>query len=1570
MRSTLILLVFLATGSLGAQSYLQNAQVQQTQSIVDCYTQNLDKGNAALRRGEPREAINFFNYAKDCPEAKASTRRQSEIQNRIERCETQLGIRKASVAQDNAILTPQKRSFSAEAPITRRNYAAKHDLLKDTLDDCFGRMVSEANRAYQLKFWEDAAALYRAAKNCADADQNDRQQMSERISDCRNAAENELFAKQQEAERQARHAIAANLADDAQELLKNTDRSLAFRLADFANQYVAPDDNPDCVQAMFDAWYYQPNETSKYRGEELYHPVFCYELADNLGENAQIKFQQLANGRQLLWAFLPKTGELTAWEIPEMKIVQSYDTGEGNSYTGFDFSPAGELLFWGNKFFDLRQGNRSTRVDVPGVTNWCFNARGDEFFFENLEDKKIMILSLKEVFAQQNSRRGAKNTNMVQLSAVPREFVSGVPEGLLAMQYIDGKFWLGFRDRVEVLSKAAPGKPWNREKTFRFEGVNIPDFVEQKELRLEIFPNEGFAILGFKGQTWPITLNDQQDSSKTASFQTFRPIAVSGKKHQVAGQYSNFPNNTFCILDVFTGDTLRRQQILQYGDFEPFSGIFSSDARWVAAATLGGTLNVWTLENTPTSWVNQLPQILSSKPVFSPDGNYLFCSFNDTLALFNTSNSSRPVNTWINSGQPLVGASDQWALVQISPDSAEAKHLTNGQKLRFPLRNEGYSYPYSVDSKGERLIAYLSDWDKVEVRSLKSGALVASKLLNGGTIEMLQFIPGTDNLVLVQRQSVGEFESGESSVKIWSPLQEGTKPRAFRLHEYPIQAMTIDKTGTKAAFSNGNDIRVFDLNNIENEVLKIRAAANDQVQAVTFRDNSTLLAAAYASGKIILWNVLTGQASLQLQAVQTQSSSQNYAEISSIAFSQNGSVLQIAVMDGRVLSFVLDPSYIRSVAQDEKRQLQTFSVEQLVGYNLEAALYYPGNFERLAASGDAPLVRSFFQYFKGQALESNNISQVRDYCDRAFYLYERLAPKTKEVWGYDMSNMYEDYTKKLLLRGNISKAAEVIQFIQKAFDSDPVLLNAHVALLQRKFAEASALYSSYFLINQLDGTPLAYEARWRFEQVEKDMLQFRDFEILDSLQTSCFCGTVSLSGGFSTFCPLGNDYPTDYLSRVDRMHWEIVQNLNTANNTLRLGNKTKALDEAYEKAKVLVQQNPAKERVWLETVSLELASIHRKWGVFEQNSPEALLHFEKSIQLLTETGAFKSISDTSRLALLTSTRLAWGKYLLDTGKPSDALSQFQLGLESAQPLSEIVFESDTTLLMIYYDHLVGPIYEKMGTAFLLSGKTAEARRAYEQANTFYVTYGLNALFLANVAVLENDSIQAFLDYGGIATASQTAVARFVISQLIEQFPEKQKQIESYIPKLISSLRSKNRRLVSVETDYWFANLKVEHYAGLAKWDSAIVWSNEKMECAKRCMEQPNSDEQWKTLWLDEHISLPYYLLMGSWNKPAVLNKCIQYVQDAQAFIKEKEESEVFYYTNQEMLKTNLAHALILRNNPGDREKAMVLYAEFIQSYGDPRGYDNVDLLKKDFKDLRAVGAPFPELPEIETKGEE
>ncbi|MCC7465132.1 MAG: WD40 repeat domain-containing protein, partial [Saprospiraceae bacterium] len=828
MRSLLLFCAFLMAVKTSAQVYSQNEPpVQQVQLPTDCYTNNLDRGNAAMRRGDTKEALRYFKAARNCEEVQSNSRRLAEVDSRIMRAEEALGIRTDTKIQSEeksvASAANTRRKFSSEPPSVRRNYKASQNILNDTLEDCFQRMTEEADRAYRLKFWEDAAALYRAAKNCSDADQTGRQLMSEKIVQCRNAAENELFAKQQEAERQARHAIAANLADDAQELLESSDRSLAFRLADFANQYVAPDDNPDCVQAIFDTWYYQPSETTlPYRNDQLHHPVFTYEIAENYGNQVQLKFSKDKNENIRLWTFAPETGEVNVRSTPQFQVLQSFSTGEDAPFFTFDVSPLEDVLLVAKPYLELRRGARQHRIYGDSIINWCFSPRGDEFLFENNRELKIYLLNINQVFNQQASRKGAKSGNVVGPPAEPREIVSGISPGLLTMEYYAGKIWLGYSNRIEVLSKSEPGKPWKKEYIW-YENVSLPASFEQKHLKLKLFPGEEFAVLGYFNQTWIIPMlapSDQQDSTLVFPghyYNNLIPLAICPQTHQIACKDTlDYLHQGFWLIDVFSGDTLTHQNLPVFSSFNGMSGAFSPDGAWIASDN-AGIITIWALREAATKYESSLPFVPDDNPLFSADGSKLFATSENTITVLATKDLT-PIYSLQGLGTPLRGVSNDWIMTQVSTDSAEVSQISSGKRLRFPAYNpDVFPFPYTMDSKGEKWVAFAA-WDKVEVRSLLTGALLASRRFEGGSISQLYAVPNKDELLLVL-----DAETGTSGVKLWSFSGTEQKIRTMRLHQYSVNAVAIDPGSQRVALSDENDIRIFDLQNIENEALKIRS---------------------------------------------------------------------------------------------------------------------------------------------------------------------------------------------------------------------------------------------------------------------------------------------------------------------------------------------------------------------------------------------------------------------------------------------------------------------------------------------------------------------------------------------------------------------------------------------------------------------------------------------------------------------------------------------------------------------------------------------------------------------------
>jgi hypothetical protein len=321
----------------------------------------------------------------------------------------------------------------------------------------------------------------------------------------------------------------------------------------------------------------------------------------------------------------------------------------------------------------------------------------------------------------------------------------------------------------------------------------------------------------------------------------------------------------------------------------------------------------------------------------------------------------------------------------------------------------------------------------------------------------------------------------------------------------------------------------------------------------------------------------------------------------------------LTIANGRMLTYALDPSYIREVVQNETRQLQAFTFDQILEYNLESALYYPGNFERLAASNDAPLIRAFFLHFGNQAVNSNNIVQVRDYCEKALYLYERLNQKTQAKWVKEMAYMYEDYAWKLLLRGSTKESKAIVNFIQKKFGHTSELMMAHIALLENDCVLSGQWYTRNFLGNGAEIKDVQY-VRYEMERVERELIQLRDYGLLDSTQLACFCGSMSLSGGFITICePVFSSTPS--LSEVDVLRWEVYRKGQETTVTFGFKNKQIALEEVLTLSRKLMALNASMGQGWVENALLELARFYHVRAGFEQSSPDAGKYFNSCDKL-------------------------------------------------------------------------------------------------------------------------------------------------------------------------------------------------------------------------------------------------------------------------------------------------------------------------------------------------------------------
>ncbi|MEO6758289.1 MAG: hypothetical protein ABIO24_02465, partial [Saprospiraceae bacterium] len=121
---------------------------------------------------------------------------------------------------------------------------------------------------------------------------------------------------------------------------------------------------------------------------------------------------------------------------------------------------------------------------------------------------------------------------------------------------------------------------------------------------------------------------------------------------------------------------------------------------------------------------------------------------------------------------------------------------------------------------------------------------------------------------------------------------------------------------------------------------------------------------------------------------------------------------------------------------------------------------------------------------------------------------------------------------------------------------------------------------------------------------------------------------------------------------------------------------------------------------------------------------------------------------------------------------------------------------------------------------------------------------------------------------------------------------------------------------------------------------------------------------WPENWLSTLLSASYYLLFVSPQDPTALSRAIQFAEVAEKYSVDSLPG----YRDAALLKTNHAHALILRDGTGDRDKAITLYRDFIGFHDLPNSSylekNHWELLQKDFRDLHAAKVQLPRLREL------
>lgn len=1406
------------------------------------------------------------------------------------------------------------------APRGRGSYQATREFLQYDRPECFDITRKEADRAFRLRYWDDAMALYRAAKACTDADQNGRAEMNNRIVACRDAARKELLDEQEKAIRQARHATAAKLAGDAREALKRYNRTFTYRLADFANTYIAPpgEDNPECLQALYDACYFVPAIHANLTETPNLLMPFCYQLDDNLGSGVRVAVAG-SGDQQVIYALRPERGQLRYWDAQtlELKGATRIDSTAHNMTLAQDNRMMALFLRDG---YQLVSGPNTYKIKVEKPGNAVFNANGSLFFF--IDGAELQRLDTRGLFNQRYTKQSRNRTT--ETGPNIQTVFDDIRPGLLDFYINADTLWLAYADSLVHYIKVK--EQWIQHRALGF-GDNI--LLQIGRPLILLMPQIGQLLAANDTETHLLSWNDSSNELKLEKTHKGVLLAASADGKQLAQWLLNgmLEGNKIYIRDASNSNVTCGVLTPDYLDFNLRAGSFAEDNRIFAVADQDGSLLVWSnvLDSTLA-----LGQKMSNYSALSPDGSTMV-SVSDKLLKINYLETKTDTTLFNNfsetPGQDLI-TNNEWVGFLSTIDTLVVVNRTTGKQQHFAF-NSSVKPAFSADNK---YIAYQTTDGQIVVQDLNNPAQAFTKK---GYAVGLCFANQQDALLIIPGES-----DAQTAPWIWTFGGDNTTRTARLDNDYRSTLVTSAPSGQFVAFSDGLDIRIFNTDNLLDELTRIRPLGLPYVTAMTFSPDETGLAVGYEDGSVVWWDIATGRDRYQLAPPVWGGPEQ----IEALAFRKNGEELVVLTKSGILLERPLRPKALSALLQTEHRQLLSFTTDQIREHNLESAFDYQGNFESLAASGDLPLIRSFLFFFQEEARSSNNTERVKEYCDRAFLLFEKLDDNTRTVLEPTILEMYDDYTWKLLARGKVGEANTVIAHLDKHFKNSATALVAkgHAALLSGEWANAAAAYTQW--IGSDDSTQ-GFRGDVRVMSLNRRFRQLQSYDLLTPEHKKCLCGIFDLfhhTAFDSVFCQHGAMSMIElFRNETARKRWQIFKTIEGSKNILHFGQKIDMLNSVWQESRTLSRQHN-EQRPMMENVTLTFADALSQQAVFERSTVFGLKSLRRAIQVLDAQAPFQ-YNESKRLEKYAAVHYNLAEMLMEM----DSLDAAKATFLRCQQVLELMQDGD------FKQSVSAQLWLRRSELALFSGDVDAAEDALERVTTIIPDLPVD-IQIAGAALLSGDRDATFLYLGSaIQSAQDMADAMNLLARMgeyggrdsIQKFNARFAQLVFDNPETPYD---------SLEVLLLYHNLRVTHYDNTNQWQRAYDHAVKAFNYADQWVEKtenPNSEQKSKRL--DAILQMAYY---ACFLPNAPYDDIIKASEDALVYAR----AAAPHYAYTHYLYTNLGHAYLLRNQPGDRERAQNAYKMFLAA--ENTDYDNRELLEKDFRVFKQAGIRIQEIP--------
>jgi WD40 repeat protein len=1437
--------------------------------------------------------------------------------------------------------------------------------------DCYAITVTEAERAFRQGCWDEAERLFRAAKNCSDTDPTRSRQLNQRIADSQKAAEDELLNEREKARREARQSEATNRANDASRLLEEFDRTRAFRLADFANEYIAPNkDNPACLQTIIDAWNYDPSIHSDYNNSDSKLSVpFTYELVNDLGQGVQIRFMGVGVNRKLL-AWVPSRNQLLSWRIHNFKAEKPIQLD--STIQRIDVSPDEKTIaLYSEDKITLWRGTRKNENHTFNIqaTHYYFDESGERFFYYIPTERTIYQIAVNEIF-NAGTNNVSRSGKRIQAAARP---VAKDIDSIIGLSYYDGYLWFATPQTLKRVQPGGDNTGYMEPEVFTIDGT-----PKDAQIATYIFPKNNAFIICSNSQTYVYTIDVENKKLLYKENISGIPLGFekNGDWHAILTYNQRGLGSRLGIWPLMTLSSHYGVSLNEYDSFSAFSGTFGMDddtndkdtaTKWFAAVTPEGAIRVWELSDTKRTDERSLEKDYAA--VFDPSGDQLMMvrrnratimpiSQNKTsfitaqIVLADTTNYSIEYNA----ANAYLFLTSSWAGIR-SPDGFDTitlVHLSSPMK-RYKIKiTDPYPVQMAIDPTS-KYAAYTSG-DSVHVVLLDTipGPRRIASHIFGQDVIQLAFIPGQTRLVVCPSFSEGASFTTFSRPQIWDFMSPSANTQSVRISQ-TASKIDLHPRGTEIAiaesFVQGRDvIRIFDLNNLVDESVNIRATGDRYISALRYHPNGKSIAAGYNDGSIELYNTNNGQQIYQIGAPPVNNA--DSLAVRDIVFAQKGDVLRALHANGSVQSHDLNPTDIRRQLTATGRPLVAFSPNQISDWGLDRALDYDDNFQQLATCGDAPLIRAFFEFYAMQARSSNNITLVERYCDRARALYNSsLDAATQRALTPVLLEMYADYCWRLIERNQPDRAeAEANQITRLAGRNSLRLMcmKAHASLLRHNLPQAAKRYVEWRIAESMSDPMDESHYYYHASDVNNDINLLEAYNLLDDRQRDLVCGL------FGSLCP--TEAPASYQEAADRLPLSYADAL-----MWRVFRFVEMLDFDYSR-EYDIQQNLTRGKANIAAAT-ELRQLKPTEGqtLYERSvllyarylsdniqlengaHDEIQTYCQQGIQLLSEQSAFSYHNELDRLYQLTSFHAVLANSYLHND-PKKTLEYADAGVQVFEKFEEtLTLKGDN--LNDYREAIIGQLYTIMGQAELITGDADAARISFESAN-FALQNGLNPWYMGHAELLDEAFDEARIYYDGASNDEYLSNAIAEILQLAEYHPDKAMTMRKFANNIRSELTQKYK-LDSLLIETSIAERMTGFYADRKQYDKAYKSAQWATQSAQKVKKNEN-------LMVNVQLNLAYYGIIYQHKNTAAIGDLLEKTQKIYA------DNNYDYTANRYLIPTNLGHFYLLLGQP---DKAKENYQLFINADNYRVNY-NRRMLYKDWRELYKAGVVLPGLASI------